>query len=66
LNPYESGKILVQGEGFYEDITFEGLPKDLEDELDLEHNVIGVEKRVGFYVRNNSNNQVKFSFNTGV
>ncbi len=47
---------MIVGEGFYEDITFEGLPKDLEDEIDLGDCVINVEKRVSFNVRNNSNN----------
>jgi len=35
LNPYECTKIMVVGEGFYEDIVFEGLPNDSEDEIIL-------------------------------
>jgi hydrocephalus-inducing protein len=54
LNPYENSKIHIIGEGFYEDITFEGLPKDLEDEIDLGDCIINLEKRITFNIRNNS------------
>lgn len=33
LNPYEITKMLVTGEGFYEDIVFEHLPNESEDEI---------------------------------
>lgn len=35
LNPYEQGRMMIMGEGFYEDITFEGLPNGLEEEVNL-------------------------------
>jgi hypothetical protein len=34
---------MVQGEGFYEDIVFEGLPLELEDEINLGDCVINSE-----------------------
>ena len=64
LNPYENWKIMVKGEGFYEDITFEGLPLELEDEINLDDCIINVEKRHTFFIRNNSNAQIKFNWNT--
>lgn len=54
LNPYESSKIMIVGEGFFEDVTFEGLPKDLEDEIDLGDCIVNLEKRITFNIRNNS------------
>lgn len=33
LNPYEITKMMVQGEGFFEDIVFERLPNESEDEI---------------------------------
>jgi len=47
---------MIQGEGYYEDIVFENLPRDLEDEIELGDCVINSEKRVTFAVRNNSDN----------
>jgi hypothetical protein len=35
LNPYELTKFLIQGDGFYEDIVFEKLPNESEDEINL-------------------------------
>ena len=32
-NPYENPRLIVRGEGYQEDIIFDGLPKDLEDEI---------------------------------
>lgn len=34
-NPYEIYPILITGEGFYEDIIFENLPNNSEDEISL-------------------------------
>lgn len=36
---------MIQGEGFYEDVVFENLPNDLEDEVDLGNCVINQEKK---------------------
>lgn len=35
LNPYEVTKLMISGEGFYEDIVFESLPDESEDEVNL-------------------------------
>jgi hypothetical protein len=32
-NPYEQHKVLLVGEGYVENVTFEGLPENQEDEL---------------------------------
>lgn len=33
LNPFEQHKVMIIGEGYVENVTFEGLPENLEDEL---------------------------------
>ena len=35
MNPYEITKFMIQGEGFYEDIVFENLPDELEEEINF-------------------------------
>lgn len=63
-NNYEITQILVTGEGFFEDITFEQLPLDLEDEIDLGDCVINQEKSQCFFVKNNNpKSQIKFFWN---
>ena len=62
-NPYEISKILVSGEGFYEDVTFENLPEELEDEVNLGDCVINMEKKLAFSLKNHSNAQIRFQFN---
>jgi hydrocephalus-inducing protein len=64
LNPYENIKMLVTGEGFFEDIVFEGLPRESEDELNLGDCIINQEKRVNFTLRNNAAEAVRFRWNT--
>ena len=63
-NPYELTKVAILGEGFYEDVTFENLPEELEDEVSLGDCVIGMERKLPFSIRNHSNNQIRFSWNT--
>ena len=53
LNPYEVTKIAVQGEAFFEELIFEWLPNDLEDEVVFGDCVINVERRVDFRLKNN-------------
>ena len=55
---------MIQGEGFYEDITFEGLPQNLEDEINLGDCIINSSKFLSFNVQNNSKEPVKFVWNT--
>ena len=64
LNPYENFRMQIQGEGFYDDVSFEGLPKEREDLLDLEDCYINVSKKYTFYIKNNSKEQIKFLWNT--
>jgi len=62
LNPYEAPKILATGEGFQEDVVFERLPNNLEDEIQFGDCVIDQEKRISFDIRNNTNMMVRFSW----
>jgi hydrocephalus-inducing protein len=60
LNPYEITRIAVVGEAFFEEIVFEKLPNDLEDEVIFGDSVIGSEKKITFMIRNNGSNIVRF------
>lgn len=62
-NPYETSRIMAGGDAFYEELTFEGLPDDLEEEMNLGDCVVGVEKKIVFAIRNNSSGSVRFSWN---
>lgn len=42
------------GEAFYDDVTFEGLPEDSEDTINLGDCVNSVEKKIMFFIKNNS------------
>ena len=53
MNPYEITKIAVAGEAFFEEIIFEGLPNEFEDEVLFGDCVINIEKKVNFYLKNN-------------
>jgi len=56
--------MLVQGEGFYEDIVFEDLPDELEDEINLGDCILNSEKKLTFAVKNNSPESIKFTWST--
>ncbi len=47
-NPYECHKVLIAGEGYTENVTFEGLPSDLEDELVIGDCTVNKGKSVSF------------------
>jgi hydrocephalus-inducing protein len=64
LNPYENSRVMITGEGFYEDITFEGLPNEAEEEISFGDCIINTERRMTFFIRNNSTNAIKFNWNT--
>lgn len=64
LNPYEITRIAVTGEAFFEEIIFEGLPNDLEDEVVFGDCVINIERKVNFQIRNNGSNVIRFAWNT--
>ena len=64
-NVYEQHRVYLQGEGFNENITFEGLPDDLEDELRIGDCVIGKAKAATFHMVNNGDKDIKFRWSAG-
>jgi hypothetical protein len=64
-NPYEQHKVMIVGEGYAETVTFEGLPKELEDELQLGDSIVGRAKAEVFSLVNNGDKTIRFSWNTG-
>lgn len=64
-NMYEQHKVWLTGEGFQENIIFEGLPNGTEDELHIGDCVIGKAKAVTFTLTNNGERDVKFRWNAG-
>lgn len=64
-NVFEQHKVLLVGEGFNENITFEGLPDDLEDELIIGDCIIGRAKAATFQIVNNGDKDIKFRWNSG-
>ena len=63
-NPYENPRLIVRGEGYQEDIIFDGLPKDLEDEINFGDCVINTEQKNGFRIKNNSGSLIRFKWDT--
>lgn len=64
-NPYEQHKVMIVGEGYSESITFEGLPKEMEDELLVGDCVVQRAKAEVFSLVNNGDKHCKFHWNTG-
>jgi len=64
-NVFEQHKVWLIGEGFNESITFEGLPKDLEDELVIGDCIIGKAKAATYSMVNNGDKDIKFRWNSG-
>lgn len=64
-NVFEQHKVWLIGEGFNESITFEGLPKDLEDELAIGDCIIGKAKAATYSMVNNGDKDIKFKWNSG-
>ncbi len=60
LNPYEQQRIRIKGEGYFESIVFEDLPQDREDEALFGDCVINKRRRVKFYIRNTSDETIRF------
>jgi hypothetical protein len=61
-NPYEQHKVQLVGEGYAENVTFEGLPND---ELNFGDCVVEKAKSESFQITNNGESPVKFSWNAG-
>lgn len=64
LNPYEVTRFMITGDGFQEDVVFEGLPEEAEDEVNLGDCFTNSEKKLGFYIRNNRGENIKFNWNS--
>jgi hydrocephalus-inducing protein len=62
-NPFECHKVVIQGEGYQENITFENLPEDLEDELRFGDTIVKKPKVVNFNVVNTSTKPIRFQWN---
>jgi hypothetical protein len=60
LNDYEKQVIQVQGEGYFDAIVFEQLPKGKEDELIFEDCVINKRRRIKFNIRNTSQDVIRY------
>ena len=64
-NVFEQHKVWLIGEGFNENITFESLPKDLEDELVIGDCIIGKAKAATYSMVNNGDKDIKFRWSSG-
>lgn len=53
------------GEGFVENVTFEGLPENQEDELVLGDCIVNKHKGCTFNIVNNGDKVIKFRWNQG-
>ncbi|KAG2489301.1 hypothetical protein HYH03_012133 [Edaphochlamys debaryana] len=53
-NPFEDYRFLLTGEGYQEDVTFEGLPHDSLDELRLQDGPVGRPVQAVFALQNHS------------
>ena len=62
-NVYEQHKVMLVGTGYEESVTFEGLPDEAEDELNIGDCVINKAKAVTFMLANNGDSHVKFRWN---
>lgn len=61
-NPYENPKIVIMGEGYQEQVIFDGLPNDLTDEISFGDCIVNTEKNIAFKVKNNGNTAIRFSW----
>jgi hydrocephalus-inducing protein len=64
-NPFELHKVLIIGEGYTENVTFEGLPENLEDELMIGDCIVNKAKSATFSLINNGERTVRFRWNQG-
>jgi hypothetical protein len=64
-NTYEQHKVILMGTGYEESVTFEGLPDEQEDEIDIGDCIIGKTKALSFNLANNGDKTVKFRWNQG-
>ena len=53
-NPYENYRVALSGEGYQEDVTFDGLPGDSLEELRIPDGPLGRPRVETFALRNHS------------
>ncbi|KAJ3036631.1 hypothetical protein HDV00_002527 [Rhizophlyctis rosea] len=61
-NSFEDTSIIVHGEGYLSDITFDGLPEDSESEIHFGDCFINEARHVDFFVTNHSDDYLRISF----
>jgi hydrocephalus-inducing protein len=61
-NQYETSVVKIKGEAFEEDILFDNLPDEVEDELVFGECIVNEEKNISFNMKNNSNQPIKFTW----
>mmetsp|Transcript_8825 Transcript_8825/g.8167 ORF Transcript_8825/g.8167 Transcript_8825/m.8167 type:complete len:1196 (+) Transcript_8825:4508-8095(+) len=64
-NPYEQHKVMIIGEGYTDNVIFEGLPQNMEDELIIGDCIINKAKQATFMLTNNQDKTVRFRWNQG-
>ena len=62
-NPFERHKVVIQGEGYQEIVTFENLPEEKEDELRFGDAIVKKPKNVNFNMVNTSDKPIRFEWN---
>ena len=53
-NPFETQTLALAGESYCEDVSFEGLPGDMDDELHFKDGPVGLSRTISFRVKNES------------
>eukprot|EP00854_Cymbomonas_tetramitiformis_P000766 gene766-1240_t len=61
-NQYETQRITITGECYMEDVTFNGLPDDYDDELHFQDGPVGVPSEVGFTLKNHTDKDFRFEW----
>ena len=61
-NPYELQKVNLIGEGYKENVVFEGLPNNSEDELIFGDCALEKTKKIQFSIASKSSNSIKFEW----
>lgn len=59
-NQFETLKVHITGDCYMEDVTFNGLPKDMDDALHFEDGHVGMVREVGFTLQNHTANNFRF------
>jgi len=65
-NPFENYQVALTGESYMEDVLYDGLPGDHEDELHFPDGPLGTARSVAFTLRNNSESHYHFQWPEGL